>query len=47
MNISSLSPNIYVQILQTASKERLREFEKRSKHFSFGDHFINSHNLFS
>ena len=34
MNISSLSPNIYMQILQTTSKERLREFEKRSKHFS-------------
>ena len=23
------------------------EIEKRSKHFSFGDHFINSYNLFS
>ena len=23
------------------------EFEKRSKHFSFGDHFINSYNFFS
>ena len=23
----------------------LREFDKRSRHFPLGDHFINSHNL--
>ena len=28
-------------------KNKLREFDKRSKHFPLGDHFINSHNLFS
>ena len=26
-------------------KNELREFDKRSKHFLFGDHFNNSHNL--
>ena len=24
----------------------LREFDKTSKHFPFGDHFLDSHNLF-
>ena len=28
-------------------KNKVREFEKRSKHFLFGDHLINSHNLIS
>ena len=28
-------------------KNKLREFDKRSKHFLLGDHFANSHNLFS
>ena len=46
-----LSPNIHVQILQTDLyiflKNELREFDKRSKHFLSGDHFINSHNLIS
>ena len=27
-------------------KNELREFDKRSKHFPFGDHFIDSHDLF-
>ena len=27
-------------------KNELREFDKRSEHFPFGDHFIDSHNLF-
>ena len=27
-------------------KNLLREFDKISKHFPFGDNFINSHNLF-
>ena len=34
--------SLYISI-----KKNLREFGKRSKHFSPGDHFINSHNLFS
>ena len=28
-------------------KNELREFDKRSRHFLLGDHFINSHNLIS
>ena len=38
------SPNwsLYISL-----KNKLREFEKRSKHFLFGDHFINSYNLIS
>ena len=28
-------------------KNTLREFHKKSRHFLFGDHFINSHNLIS
>ena len=28
-------------------KIELKEFDKRSKHFFLGDHFINSHNLIS
>ena len=28
-------------------QNELREFDKRSKHFLLGDHFINSHNLIS
>ena len=51
--INPLSPNIHVQILQTdlyiiiSLKNELREFDKRSKHFLLGDHFINSHYLIS
>ena len=47
---NSLGPNIHVQIPQTEnprSKNELREFDKRSKRFLLGDHFINSHNLVS
>ena len=38
------SPNwsLYISL-----KNKLREFDKRSKHFLFGDHLINSHNLIS
>ena len=38
------SPNwsLYISL-----KNELREFDKRSKYFLFGDHFINSHNLVS
>ena len=38
------SPNwsLYISL-----KNELREFDKRSKHFILGDHFINSHNLIS
>ena len=28
-------------------KKLLKKFNKRSRHFLFGDHFSNSHNLFS
>ena len=40
-----LSPNIHIQILQTDLyiyflKDELREFDKRSKNFLLGDHFI-------
>ena len=37
------SPNwsLYISI-----KNKLREFDKRSKHFSLSDHFTNSHKLF-
>ena len=28
-------------------KDKLREFDKRSKHFLLGDNFINSHNFIS
>ena len=44
-----LSPNINKQILQTpyiSLKNKLGHFDKRSKHFLFGDYFINSHNLY-
>ena len=33
--------------LYISLKNELREFDKRSKHFLWGDHFINSHNLIS
>ena len=51
-NLNPLSPNIHIQILQTdrhtfPSMNELREFDKRSRHFPLGDHFINSHNLIS
>ena len=38
------SPNwsLYISI-----KSKLRECDKRSKHFPVGDYFINSHDLFS
>ena len=41
-----LSPNSHKQILQTdlytliSLKNKLSEFEKRSKHFLFGDHLL-------
>ena len=47
------SPNIDPQAnspnssLYISLNNKLREFEKRSKYFLFGDHFINSHNLTS
>ena len=45
-------PNIHKQILQTDLQyiyiqNELREFYKRSKHFSFGDYFIDSNFLYS
>ena len=40
-----------MQILQTDihtfPRDKLREFKKRTKHFLFGDHLINSRNHFS
>ena len=39
-NSSAWSPYICL-------KSQLREFDKGSKHFFFGDHFINSHNILS
>ena len=50
--LNPLSPNVHIQILQTGLytipfKDKLREFDKRSKYFLLGDHFINSHNLIS
>ena len=47
MYVNPLSPNIKIQILQTdlhtfPFKNELREFDKRSRHFYLGDHFINS-----
>ena len=41
--INPLSPNIHIQMVWKVWKE----FDKRSKHFLLGDHFINSHNLIS
>ena len=38
------SPNWSLYI---SFKNELREFDKRSRHFPLGDHFINSHNLIS
>ena len=38
------SPNWSLYI---SFKNKLREFDKRSRHFPLGDHFINSHNLIS
>ena len=50
--LNPLSPNIHIQILQTdlytfSLKNKLREFDERSKHSLLGDQFINSHNLIS
>ena len=47
-----LSPNIHIQILHVLIfihllRDTLRELNKRSQHFLFGDHLINSHNHFS
>ena len=52
VRFNPLGPNIHIQILQTdlytfPEKNELREFDKRSKHFLLGDHFIHSHNLIS
>ena len=47
------SPNIDPQAnspnscLYISLDNKLREFEKRSKYFLFGDHLVNSHNLTS
>ena len=46
-NLNPLSPNIHIQILQTdrhtfPSMNELRKFDKRSRHFPLGDHFISS-----
>ena len=51
-SFNPLSPYIHIQILQTdlcifSYKDKLREFDKRSKHFLLGDNFINSKNLIS
>ena len=43
-NPHSNSPN---RSLYISLKKKLRESDKRSKHFLFSDHFINSHNLIS
>ena len=51
LGISPLSPNIHIQILHTDIhtffRDNLREFNKKSMHFLFGDLLINSHNHFS
>ena len=46
--LTLLIPNIHIQILKTEIHTflyNLTEFIKRSKHFLFGDHFFDSHNL--
>ena len=49
--VNPLSPNIHKNSpnwsLYISLKNELREFNKRSKHFLLGDHFINSYNLIS
>ena len=51
--INPLSPNIISHTnspnwsLYIFVKNKLREFDNRSRHFLCGDHFINSHNLIS
>lgn len=35
------------QSLYNSIKDKIREFDKRTKHFPLGDQFIDSHNLFS
>ena len=50
--LTPLTPNIHIEIIQTGLytipyKDKLREFDKRSKHFLLGDHFTNSYNLIS
>ena len=54
VTINPLSPNIHTKIYNSPNwspyvslKNEFREFDKRSRHFPFGDHFINSHNLIS
>ena len=49
---NSLSHDIFTQILHinlhyTSLKNKLKKFDKRSKHFRFDDHYINSYNSFS
>ena len=50
-SLSPLSPNIHIQILQTglyiyiSLKNKLREFDNRSRHFLLSGYSINSHNL--
>ena len=43
-NTHAISPNWSPCI---SIKNKLREFDKSSKHLPFGDYFIDSHNLFS
>ena len=50
--VNPLSPNIRIQNSPNWSpymslKNELREFDRRSRYFLFGDHIINSHNLIS
>ena len=42
LNTNSPNWSLYISL-----KNELREFDKRSKYFLLGDHFINSHNLVS
>ena len=47
--VNPLSPNVHIQVLQTVLytlENKLGEFDKRSKHFAFGDHSTSSRNLF-
>ena len=52
LTVIPLSPDIHIQILQTdlhtfPHKDKLREFDERSKHFLLDDNFIDSKNLIS
>ena len=41
LSLNPLNPSIHIH----AIKNCLREFYNRSRHFFFGDHLINSHDL--